>query len=161
MQDDITKEDKMNPNTILTDAQSAADRSYGRRAEIRRLIDELNREMDDMPETSVADGLKTIADAVAERLPGTEVGVFGPQGVDCLMSIRVCDRRDGGPVASLTFRPSEVCGYRLVDYTRNTGLYDRNSVGAAAGMNYPDVPVPESIEEIVEMLQSDMQRRAA
>jgi len=128
-------------------------------AELRTEIAALEQQLDDMPELWAIDDMKALRDAVAERMPGETVELLGPQGIDCLLSIHV--DRGGDCRASVTFRPDGDDRYRIVDYTRSTGEYPKNSVGAIAGANYADVPMPDDVDDIVAMLRADMRRRAA
>lgn len=131
----------------------------GRIEALRADMAALERQIAEVPEISMADGMRAVADGVAQRMPGHAVHLMGPHGIDCLLSIHV--RVGHASLASLTFRPDYQGGYRMVDYSRNTGEFPSGSVGARAGANHPDVPMPETVEELAGMLEDQMARRAA
>jgi len=163
---DRKRNDNMKTREILEAAREQRIAADTRRAaiaakiaELRTEIAALEQQLDDMPELWAIDDMKALRDAVAERMPGETVELLGPQGIDCLLSIHV--DRGGDCRASVTFRPDGDDRYRIVDYTRSTGEYPKNSVGAIAGANYADVPMPDDVDDIVAMLRADMRRRAA
>jgi len=88
--------------------------------------------------------------AAIPATPNATVEVGGPQGIDCLMSLNL--RRDGKTVSSLTFRPSVDGGYRMVDHDVDTKQYALGTMAAMNGMNHPDVPMPEDVGVLTQLL---------
>lgn len=149
----------MDTTSILHEARDRRKAVDALETGLRAEIAAIETRIGELPRLSLSDGLRTIADAVAARMPGEGVELLGPHGIDCLMSIHV--RRNGSTVASMTFRPDREDGYRVVDYARDTGEYPRNSVAARSGANHPDEPMPPTVDAIVSVLRSEMMRRAA
>jgi hypothetical protein len=156
----------MKTKTVLDTARAQRTAADARRAEINAAIAALKadmavleRQLDEVPELWAIDDMKALRGEIAARMPEETVELLGPHGIDCLLSIHV--GRGASTMASVTFRPDGDGGYRVVDYTRNTGEYPKNTMGERAGANHPDVAMPDDVEEIVAMLRASMERRAA
>lgn len=144
---------------LLEAARVEAQAIDARRSELERQAAGIAARIAALPARSAVDGLRAIVVALQERMSDVSLELLGPQGLDCLMSIHA--RHKGITLASLTFRPNMDDVYSLVDYSRNTGEYPPNSAGARAHANYPDMPIPEGVDDLVGMLRNQMMRRAS
>lgn len=105
--------------------------------------------------------VEAIADLLQPHFPDHDLRVLGPFGLTNECSIHandpsVTDRFN--TVGSLTFRPAQSNRLYLVDRSRELAQYPVGSLGERNGMNYPEVDMPESIEELVEMLRASIER---
>lgn len=120
--------------------------------------------------------VEAIRNALAPEFPNQTLSVLGPFGLGHTTSIHAYpigltdDQRRGNLgshcVGSLTFRPTQdkvngVWQTRLVlvDYTRQTSAFPEGSLGAYNGLNYAEVEVPETTEELVALLWAEIKEK--
>lgn len=121
--------------------------------------------------------VEAIRDALAPEFPNQTLSVLGPFGLGHTTSIHAYpigltdDQRRGNLgshcVGSLTFRPTQsvvtngVWQTRLVlvDYTRQTAAFPEGSLGAYNGLNFAEVEVPETTEELVALLWAEIKEK--
>jgi hypothetical protein len=64
----------------------------------------------------------------------------------------------GAVVGSISFRAFGDHRLTVIDRSRNTGEYPRNSIGALNGFNYPDVEAPE-IDGLEALLRASIEKK--
>jgi hypothetical protein len=122
----------------------------------------------------VEDLVRPLAKEIIKEFPGYHFRLSGPSGLGARVWMRVNEKYKEGLVAMLAFapgtRPAEAEGLPsgpyigkvcLVDYSRDTGEYAVGTVGYQNGFNYPEIPLPDSIEDLVAMIQKQIEKRAA
>lgn len=121
--------------------------------------------------------VEQVADLLRPHFPDHTLRVLGPFGLRNETAIHAEDdsaitdtQRFYKTVGSLSFRPhhelvqvgnaylGDGMTLRLVDRTRNTGEYPASSLGGINGFNYPEVKLPDTIEELAELLRASIKR---
>jgi len=115
--------------------------------------------------------LKPLALELEKVFKNRSYSILGPFGLNCESSIWLT--RDGvegekkfenNNIISITFRlrhkdnePYLV----LVDHLKNTGTYNKGSIGEANGDNHPSVDLPETFEELVKFVRKQNRKKNA
>lgn len=114
----------------------------------------------------VDDVMRPLAARVQAAMPGYRIEVLGPFGLRAEVSLHAYpgDSDDIEAATSVSFEPAfehdsetQDCtfGLKLIDYSRDLGYYEKNTVGSLNGLNHPSTPLdPQStVEDIVAMLR--------
>lgn len=105
------------------------------------------------------DVVRAIAAEVVARMPGLTAEFYGPFGLGSEFSFHLNDE-SGKTVASAGFRPGPDFAPVMIG-TLADHRYPPNSVGSRSGLNRASAPMPNTIDELVEMLRSQMAERNA
>jgi hypothetical protein len=127
------------------------DRAEKRRLTAQRTVDRCYKHI------GVTTTVQHVAQLLQPHFPQYKLYVLGPFGLGSRVSIHANKPTVTGAastVASLDFRPDNNGRLRLVDYSRQTREYAPNSVGELNGLNFPEVDLPETIEELAALLQA-------
>ncbi len=115
--------------------------------------------------------LKPLALELEKVFKNRSYSILGPFGLNCESSIWLTKdgvegekRFENNNILSITFRlrhkdnePYLV----LVDHLKNTGTYNKGSIGEANGDNYPSVDLPETFEELVKFVRKQNRKKNA
>lgn len=102
--------------------------------------------------------LVPIAEAMIAKMPDRFYDILGPFGMTSEAAIRFYKRGveenrqlEGDNCRDINFRPGDLDKGELVlvDYTKNTGRYVEGSSGEINGMNYPTIPLKNTIDELL------------
>lgn len=103
--------------------------------------------------------VEQIAELLKPYFPEFDLEVLGPFGLTAETSIHVNDptRLEGRQqypktVGSLTFRPADEGRLRLVDRSSSTGEFAPNTLGALNGMNYREIDLPPTVDDLAALL---------
>lgn len=105
--------------------------------------------------------LESIAKAMVAKMPDRHYEIFGPFGMTSETSIRFykngveqAQQFDGDNCRSITFRPRNLDKGKivLVDHTQNTGRYVEGTMGEVNGMNYPTIPMKNTIDKLLDFM---------
>lgn len=108
--------------------------------------------------------LEPIAKAMIRKMPDRYYDILGPFGMCCTTSIHfyksgVGSKQlfDGDNCRSITFRPKnlDVGEVVLVDYNQDTGRYAKGTMGEVNGMNHPELPIKDSINELMKFMNRE------
>ena len=107
--------------------------------------------------------LEPLAQAMLPHFPGRHYQILGPFGLSCETSIWFVkngvegeDRFKDNNILSVTFRPEDLSGnaggeaLSVVNEHINTQEYPAGTIGEMNGYNHPSVPMPNTIEGLVE-----------
>lgn len=104
-------------------------------------------------------GVRKIADQVAalvaHYLPNHKLEALGPFGLGHEVAIHAVDGT-GVAVAGVNFRPRDGNRLHIIDWSRNTGRYPANSMGALNQLNYETHPEPATVHDIVLALDAQI-----
>ena len=147
---------------IIADQNAQAAATKKERDRIERQISRLQTKLDNLPRFGTVSFVGRLVRALEPHFPMHVLDVLGPFGLTGETAIHVKDSI-GITVASLTFRSDEQDDgtklLRMVDYDNPTNRYPKNSLGAVNGMNYPIVTLPDTVEELVEMIHTQINER--
>jgi len=115
--------------------------------------------------------LKPLALELEKVFKNRSYSILGPFGLNCESSIWLTrngvkekDKFENNNIISITFRlrhkdnePYLV----LVDHLKNTGTYQKGSLGEANGDNYPSVDMPETFEKLVKFVRRQNRKKNA
>ena len=113
--------------------------------------------------------IEPIAKAMTEQLPDRHYEVLGPFGLCARVSIHFYrdeitgqSRWKGDNTLSITFDPADLNAgdIQIVDYETNTGRFAKGTLGEVNGMNYPTIPMPETIEGLIALMMEQNKKEA-
>lgn len=101
--------------------------------------------------------VQQIVELLKPHFPEYKLYVLGPFGIASEVAVHANDPATNETVGSLNFRYSAgTPPLTLIDWSRNTGRYPANSIGALNQLNYPDKEVPGTIEELAHLLRASI-----
>ncbi|QIG58171.1 hypothetical protein SEA_SKOG_19 [Gordonia phage Skog] len=101
--------------------------------------------------------VEEIARLLAPYFPDHTLDVLGPFGITHQTSIHAV--REGNPhIGMISFRRAADQWLSLIDYGQETIFYPEGSIGRLNGLQYGERELPETIEELVEILQASIDR---
>ena len=96
--------------------------------------------------------VKSIAKAMSQELPDRTFGILGPFGMTNETSIHFYrkgikkeSKFEGDNCISITFRPAELPDLTVVDYSVDTGRFEKGSIAEMNGMNHPSIPIQDNV----------------
>jgi len=96
--------------------------------------------------------LKPIAEAMLKHLPNRTFKILGPFGMTNETGVHFYKKRikeknkfKGDNCISITFRPAKLPDLTVVDYSVDTGHFEKGSIGEMNGMNHPSIPIQDDI----------------
>lgn len=111
---------------------------------------EIEKQLNNMRYPHLTNYLKKLGKAALPLIKGAvDFEVYGPFGLSNECSIYFHAKQKRGQkepktLAGATFRYSGD-GFCLKDYSKKTGEYPENSIGAVNGFNYKDLPITEKM----------------
>ena len=106
--------------------------------------------------------LKPIAEEIVKKMPEYYYETPGPFGMSCETSIHFYRKEDKeedklSNCKSLTFRPGDldIGEIELVDRAIDLGRYKQGTIGEVNGGNYGTVPMKETIDELIEFMNTE------
>jgi hypothetical protein len=96
-----------------------------------------------------------VAALVARYFPNHKLDVLGPFGLGSEVAIHAIDHT-GLAVAGVNFRPKTGNRLHIIDWSRNTGKFPANSMGAINQLNYDTYPEPATVHDIVVNLDAQI-----
>ena len=100
-----------------------------------------------------------IAEEMLKEMLDRRYEILGPFGLTCETAIhfyKIDSTRENelDDCKSITFRPTnlEEGKVSLVDYTKDTQRYSVGTMGEVNGMNYPTIPIKNTIAELIEFM---------
>lgn len=107
--------------------------------------------------------IKPLAEELLKHFKGRYYDTLGPFGLSNETAIHfykngVTNKNscDGNNCISIDFRPINEDGEAdlvLVNHLENTGDFRKGTIGEMNGMNYPVVPMPKTIKELVKFIK--------
>lgn len=122
--------------------QKRADSARDRIARAERTLESCERHLG---VRGVTEGFR---DLLAGYFPGRTLEVLGPFGLGHETAIHVTES-DGTSIAGVNFRPHDGNRLHLIDWSRNTGRFPANSIGAVNQLNFDTHPEPATIADVV------------
>ena len=108
----------------------------------------------------IDDIIKPIAEEMIKSLPNRHYEILGPFGLGSTVSIhfkktKTEDLLDGATL-SISFRPVnlETGKIEIIDYSRDLGIYGKNTLGALNGFNFPGIPMPDKINDLLVFMKN-------
>lgn len=128
-------------------------------------IEELEKAIEELPNfASSAFLTEILAPALKKAIPGYEFEVLGPFGLADHYGVHMKDD-NGKTVASLHLEARADVESGDIWFSQlifaDEGDYPKGSIGAASGLNHRSQPLPKSLDEIVNLLKEQLQKRAA
>lgn len=114
--------------------------------------------------------LMPIAKTMVEKMPDRSFDILGPFGMTSETAIHFYKlgvaknkQLEGDNCRSITFRPKDLDKGELVlvDYTQNTGQYAKGTLGEMNGMNYPTIPLKNTIGELLKFMNKKEKTKVA
>lgn len=128
----------------------------------KKQIERLEKKLSNLEHSSWIDELvEPIAKAMIRKMPDRYYDIFGPFGMCAETSIHFYKSGiepnqlfDGDNCRSITFRPKDldVGELVLVDHTQNSHQYAPDTLGEVNGMNSLELPMKESINELMDFM---------
>jgi hypothetical protein len=112
--------------------------------------------------------LKPIAEEMEKQMPDRYYEILGPFGMDAVTAIHFYRKElpEGKKLIdnnciSITFVPFslEEGKLGLKDYTKNTHTWAEGTIGEMNDMNYPTIPMKETIDELMEWLKQQNEKQ--
>ena len=103
------------------------------------------------------DVLEEIAEALRERMPDRRIETLGPFGLGSETAIHIHDGKE--TVASISLRPDgNAPGLVMIDQ-ESESPYPEGSIGRLNGLGRRAVPLPRTIDGLVELLRAQERER--
>ena len=99
--------------------------------------------------------IKPIAELLVKRMKNRHYEILGPFGMTCETSIHFYINGNKNQLENcraINFRPVdlEIGKIEIVDYDNNTNEYKKGTIGEVNGMNYRTIPMPDTIDKLLE-----------
>lgn len=134
-------------------------------------LDQLRRRLAKLEAKSISYGpswihelIEPIRAGFIARFPAYRFETFGPFGMGAHTSIHMSpvdsDPEGINAVASITFAPDDLDHgtIKLLDTSQHLGRYSPGTIGDLNGFNHPTAPLPETFEELCQMLERQIER---
>ncbi len=131
-------------------------------AQRKKQIERLEKKLHNVEHPSwINEIVEPVAKAMIRKMPDRYYDILGPFGMCCTTSIHfyksgVGSKQlfEGNNCKSITFRPKnlDVGEIVLVDYNQDTGRYAKGTMGEVNGMNHPELPIKDSINELMDFM---------
>ena len=123
---------------------NAVNRYSNKTEQIRKKIEALKKEEEELKYPYFSEWLEKFATRLIPHIKGaTRIETFGPFGLGNETSVYFYDKSDV-VLGSACFRHG-ADGYELKDYSKNTGKFPSNTLGAAHGLNYETIPMTDKM----------------
>jgi len=120
-----------------------------REAQLTRLKKRLHNNYMNAP-SWIDEIIKPIAEEMTKHFPDRRYEILGPFGLACETAIHFYLNGSDNieTCLSITFRPGNLDKgeIKIVDYSKDTGSYEKNTIGEVNGMNYPSIPIPKDAD---------------
>lgn len=112
------------------------------------------------PHLSVAATAERVAEVLASYFPAYTLVVYGPFGLGHEIAIHA-QNQAGNTVGAVSFRPDGENRLHLIDWSRNTGRFAPNSLGALNQLNFPESEEPSTLVEIITAMEKQIEEEVA